>query len=71
MKVAGFSEDGVMVSTTGSDPVDRGSTPFLPTSINNVHLLFGIVFLVAPSVCEDRWSFLTSQRGVSGCIVLS
>ena len=33
MKVAGFSVGGVMVSTTDSDPVDRGSTPFLPTLI--------------------------------------
>ena len=32
VKVAGFSVGGVMVSTTGSDPVDRGSTPFLPTT---------------------------------------
>ena len=32
VKVAGFSVGGVMVSTTRSDIVDRGSTPFLPTT---------------------------------------
>ena len=32
MKVAGFSVGSVMVSTIGSDLVDRGSTPFLPTT---------------------------------------
>ena len=32
VKVAGFSVGGVMVSTIGSDLVDRGSTPFLPTT---------------------------------------
>ena len=71
MKVAGFSVGGVMVSTTGSDPVDRGSTPFLPTTfklficyLEKLNILFW-----HPSVRIDVFS--RPQRGVGGCIVLS
>ena len=65
MKVAGFSVGGVMVSTIGSDLVDRGSTPFLPTTF--ISYIWVFVF--------SHWSVkiggLISQRGVGGCIVLS
>ena len=64
MKVAGFSVGGVMVSTIGSDLVDRGSTPFLPTLISYIWVF---VF--------SHWSVkiggFISQRGVGGCILLS
>ena len=64
MKVAGFSVGGVMVSTIGSDPVNRGSTPFLPTTfISYIWVVF------------SHWSVkiggFISQRGVGGCILLS
>ena len=40
MKVAGFSVGSVMVNTTGSDPVDRGSTPFLPTAFKYSYVIW-------------------------------
>ena len=65
MKVAGFSVGGVMVSTIGSDLVDRGSTPFLPTTF--ISYIWVFVF--------SHWSAkiggFISQRGVCGCILLS
>ena len=33
VKVAGFSVGGVMVSTIGSDLIDRGSTPAAATNV--------------------------------------
>ena len=65
MKVAGFSVGGVMVSIIGSDLVDRGSTPFLPTTF--ISYIWVFVF--------SHWSVkiggFISQRGVCGCILLS
>ena len=65
MKVAGFSVGGVMVSTIGSDLVDRGSTPFLPTTF--ISYIWVFVF--------SHWSVkiggFISQRGVGGCMLLS
>ena len=64
VKVAGFSVGGVMVSTVGSDPVDRGSTPFLPTTF--ISYIWVFVF--------SHWSVkiggFISQRGVGGCMLL-
>ena len=54
-----------MVSTIGSDLVDRGSTPFLPTTF--ISYIWVFVF--------SHWSVkiggFISQRGVCGCILLS
>ena len=65
VKVAGFSVGSVMVSTIGSDLVDRGSTPFLPTTF--ISYIWVFVF--------SHWSVkiggFISQRGVGGCMLLS
>ena len=65
VKVAGFSVGGVMVSTIGSDLLDRGSTPFLPTTF--ISYIWVFVF--------SHWSVkiggFISQRGVGGCMLLS
>ena len=65
MKVAGFSVGSVMVSTIGSDLVDRGSTPFLPTTF--ISYIWVFVF----SHWSVKKSGLISQRGACGCILLS
>ena len=57
MKVAGFSVGGVMVSTAGSDPVDRGSTPFLPTTFKLFICYLEIEYTFLTSVREDRCLF--------------
>ena len=65
MKVAGFSVGGVMVSTIGSDLVDRGSTPFLPTTF--ISYIWVFVF--------SHWSSkvlgFIAQLRVCGSIFLS
>ena len=57
VKVAGFSVGGAMVSTIGSDLVDRGSTPFLPPTFKLFICYLEIAYTFLTSVREDRCLF--------------